>query len=50
MKKVSAIRTDEIRFFQELAEHEPCKTTDVKVMLLFILVFWGYEISKTKFL
>ena len=25
-------------FFKDMAEHKPCKTTDVKVMLLFLLV------------
>jgi hypothetical protein len=49
-KEVSAIRTNGIRFSKDEAEHKPCKTTDVKVMLLFLLVFWGYEILKTKFL
>ena len=39
-KEVGAIRMDEIRFFfKDEAEHEPCKTTDIKVMLLFLLVF-----------
>ena len=32
-------RMDGIRFSQGWAEHEPYKTTDVKVMLLFLLVF-----------
>jgi hypothetical protein len=31
------------------AEHKPCKTTNVKVMLLVLLV-WGYKISRTKLL
>jgi hypothetical protein len=44
------MRMNEIRFFEGRAEHEPCETTDVKVMLLFFLVFWGYEILRTKFL
>jgi hypothetical protein len=32
------MRLDERRFFKDVAEHRPCKTTDVKVMLLFLLV------------
>ena len=28
-------------FFKDETEHEPRKTTNVKVMLLFLLVFWG---------
>jgi hypothetical protein len=38
-KEVSAMRTNGIRFFKDEAKHEPCKTTDVKVMLLVLLVF-----------
>ena len=39
-KEVSAIRVNMIRFFfKDVAEHGPCKTTDVKVMLLFLFVF-----------
>jgi hypothetical protein len=49
-KEVSALRTDGIRFSKDGAEYEPCKTTDIKVMLPFLLVFWGYKISRTKFL
>jgi hypothetical protein len=50
-KEVGAVRTDEIRFFsKDGAQYEPCKTMDVKVMLLVLLVFRGYEISRTKFL
>ena len=33
------MRMTGIRFFsKDVAEHRPCKTTDAKVMLLFLLV------------
>jgi hypothetical protein len=44
MKELSVERMDGIRFPQGWVEHEPYKTMDVKVMLLFFLVFKGYEI------
>jgi hypothetical protein len=34
-------------FSKDKAEHKPCKTTDVKVMIL--LVFRSYEILRMKF-
>jgi hypothetical protein len=37
-------------FSKDGAQHEPCKTMDVKVMLLVLLVFRGYKISRMKFL
>ena len=43
-KKVSARRTNKIRFSKDKANHKPC------VMLLFLLVLWGYEISRVEFL
>jgi hypothetical protein len=30
-----------IRFFKDEAKHRPCKTTDVKMILLFLLVSRG---------
>jgi hypothetical protein len=51
-KKVSAKRMNGIRFFsffsKDEAKHEPCKNTYIKVMLLFLHVFWGNEISRMK--
>ena len=40
MKEVRAIRMNGIRFFffEDVTEHGPCKTTDVKVKLLFHLM------------
>jgi hypothetical protein len=37
-KKVHAMRLNEIRFSKDVDEHRPCKTTDIKVILLFLLV------------
>jgi hypothetical protein len=31
--------TNGIRFFKDEAKHKPCKTTDIKVMLLVLLMF-----------
>ena len=49
-EELSARRMDGIRFSHKWVEHEPYKTTSVKVVLLFLLVFWGYKILRTKFL
>ena len=35
------MRMNGIRFYKDVAEHRACKTTDVKVLLLFLLVFWS---------
>ena len=32
------MRMNGIRFSKDVVEHRPCKTSDVKVMLLFFLV------------
>jgi hypothetical protein len=37
-KKVHAMRLDKIRFSKDVDEHRPCEITDVKVILLFLLV------------
>jgi hypothetical protein len=37
-KEVHAMRLDEIRFSKDVDEHRPCKTMDVKMILLFLIV------------
>jgi hypothetical protein len=37
------MRLDEIRFFKDETKHRPCKTTDVKMMIL--LFFLCHESS-----
>jgi hypothetical protein len=39
MMEVHAMRLNGIRFFsKDVDEHRPCKTTDIKMILLFLLV------------
>jgi hypothetical protein len=40
-KEVHAIRMNGIRFSKDEAKHRPCKTIDIKMILLFLLVSWG---------
>jgi hypothetical protein len=37
-KEVHVIRMNGIRFFKDEAKHRPCKTMDVKIILLFLHV------------
>jgi hypothetical protein len=48
-EELSPRRMDVIIFSNKWVEHKPYKTTNVKVVLLF-LVFWGYKILMMKFL
>jgi hypothetical protein len=51
MKEVMLEELTGYKFFsKDEVEQKPCKTMDVKMMLLFLLVFWGYKILRMKFL
>ena len=40
-KKFRTLRINGIRFSKDVAKHKSCKIIDVKVLLLFLLVFWS---------